>query len=143
MSDSQNQEQLGLIPGRGCAARRFADGLLRSLGDSAITIRIPNPSTGDTGSQLGLEAPTASDLQIYPAVVKPLSPAQDGRRRLEAVVSATSLKAVAKTYQVQDIVAWLESAQGILHRDQLMRIDTVTVDRFLGADCLYHLTATE
>jgi hypothetical protein len=30
-----------------------------------------------------------------------------------------------------------------LYYGNLMRIDTVTVDRFFGLDCLYHLTATE
>jgi hypothetical protein len=33
--------------------------------------------------------------------------------------------------------------RGVLVHDAVMRIATVTVDRFLGTDCLYHLTATE
>jgi len=143
MSDGQNEDQLGPIAGRGCAALRFADSLLRSLGHSQVTIRIPNPSTGDTASQLGLEAPAAADLQVTLALVKDLPPATDGRRRIEAVISATALKAIAQTYQVEDIVGWLQAAEGVVHGDQLMRIDTVSVDRFLGAPCLYHLTATE
>ena len=72
-----------------------------------------------------------------------LQPTADGKRRIEAVVSATSSKPIAKQYGIQDIAAWLLVAQGILYYDHLMRINTVTVDKYLGADCLYHLTATE
>ncbi len=131
------------IPGHACAIRRFADALLRSGGDSPVTIRISDPSTGDTNRQLGLEPPTAEDLPISPALVEALEPTSDGKRRIEAVVSATSLKPITKQYGIQDIAAWLLVAQGILFYDHLMRIDTVTVDKYLGADCLYHLTATE
>ena len=131
------------IPGHVCAVRRFADALLRSAGDTQVTIRISDPSTGDTNSQLGLEAPAAEDLPISPALVKALPPAPDGIRRIEAVVSANTLKPIARQYGVQDIAAWLRTAQGILYYGHLMRIETVTVDKCLGADCLYHLTATE
>jgi hypothetical protein len=131
------------IPGRACAARRFADALLRSGGDTQVTVRISNPSTGDTNSQLGLEAPSAADLQISPALVKALEPTENGKRRIEAVVSAASLNTIAKNYGVEDLAAWLLLSQGVLYYGNLMRIDAVTVDRFLGHDCLYHLTATE
>ena len=136
-------DQPEIIPGRACAARRFADALLRSGGDTQVTVRISNPSTGDTSSQLGLEPPSAADLQVSPALVKTLNPTEDGKRRIEAVISASALKAIARQYQVEDIAAWLLLAQGVLYYGHLMRIDTVTVDRFFGSDCLYHLTATE
>jgi hypothetical protein len=139
MSDGQSE----IIPGQASAVRRFANALLRSGGDTQVVVRISNPSTGDTNSQLGLEPPTAADLQISPALVKALEPTPDGKRRIEAVLSATALKTIAKAYGVQDIAAWLLVAQGLLYYGNLMRIDTVTVDKFLGADCLYHLTATE
>lgn len=141
MSDSLDAS--GGVRGRACAVLRLANAMLRSLGGAQVTIRIPNPSSGDTLSQIGLEAPPAADLPISPAVVKDLSPTEDGKQRIEAIVSGTALRAVAKTYQVEDIVAWLEAAEGVVHQDQLMRIDTVTVDRFLDAECLYHITATE
>ena len=131
------------IPGHACAIRRFADALIRSAGNTQVTIRISDPSTSDTNSQLGLEPPTAEDLQISPGLIKALEPTADGKRRIEAVVSATSLKPIAKQYGIQDIFAWLLVAQGIVYHDHLMRIDTVAVDKCQGADCLYHLTATE
>jgi len=131
------------IPGHACAVRRFADALLRSAGNAQVTIRIAAPSTGDTGSQLGLESPTAEDLQISPALVTALEPTADGKRRIAALLGANSLKPIAKQYGIQDIVAWLRTAQGILYYDNLLRIDTVTADKCVGADCLYHLTATE
>jgi len=137
------QNQLGMIPGRGCAARRLADALLRSLGNSQVTLRLADPSSGDTNSQLGLEAPPSEDLQISPVSVKALAPAEDGKRRIEVVVSISSLQPLAKLYGVEDIVAWLRTFEGVVRGDQLMRITTIIVDRFLGEDCLFHITATE
>ena len=136
-------QPLGIIPGPACAITRFADALLRSLGGTQVTLRLSDPSTGDTASQLGLTAPTAEDIQISPAVVKPVEPEADGRRRIEVVVSATSMSAIAKTYGVEDVSAWLLNLQGVLHYGVLLRIAAVAIDHFHGKDCLYHLTATE
>jgi hypothetical protein len=138
-----SDDQLGTISGQGCAAARFADALLRSLGGAQVTLRLSDPSTGDTNSQLGLEVPRAEDMQISPAAIKALAPEADGRRRIEVIASATSLRTIAKNYGIEDIAAWLLSMQGVLHCGGLMRIATVTVDEFHGKQCLYHLTATE
>jgi len=141
MSDIDNQ--FASMPGRADAARRLGDALLRSFGGTEVTLRIPAPSSGDDKSQLGLEAPAAQDLPISPAVVKPLPAAENGGRRVEVLFSATAVKSIAKDYGVQDVVDWLLAVQGIVHHDRLLRVAAVTVDKFLGADCLYHLTATE
>ena len=135
--------QLGIIHGSACAARRLGDALVRSLGHSQVTLRIANPSSGDTKSQIGLEAPTAGDVQISPAAVTVLEPTDDGRRRIEVVLSATSLLPIAKAYGVEDISGWLLNLEGVVHQEQLMRIAKVRVDKFLGAECLFHVTATE
>jgi hypothetical protein len=137
------QDQLGIIPGHACAARRLADALLRSFGNTQVTLRVANASSGDTISQLGLEAPAAQDLPISPAAVKALDPMPDGKRRIEVIVSITSLQPFAKIYQVEDISAWLRTFEGVVWGGDLMRIAGVTVDKCLGADCLFHLTATE
>jgi len=136
-------DQLGLISGHACAARRLADALLRSMGNTQVTLRLANPSSGDTSSQLGLEAPAAQDVQVSPAAVKLLEPLEDGTRRIEVILSITALQPIAKVYQVEDIAAWLRTFEGVVWHGNLMRIAKVTVDKFLGADCLFHLTATE
>ena len=138
-----SDDQLGMIPGKSCAVVRFADAILRSLGGSQITLRLSDPSTGDTASQLGLEAPTAGDMQISPAAIKALDPAPNGSRRIEVLLSATALRTIARNYGVENVVPWLLSMQGVLHDGVIMRIATVTVDKFYGKECLYHLTATE
>ena len=137
------QDQLGLIPGHACAARRLADALLRSFGNTQVTLRLANPSSGDTSSQLGLEAPASQDLQVSPAAVKSLEPMADGGRQIEVIISITALAPIAKVYQVEDIAGWLRTFEGVLWYGNLMHIAKVTVDRFLGADCLFHLIATE
>jgi hypothetical protein len=138
-----SQDQVGVIPCHECAARRLADALLRSFGTTQVTLRLANPFSGDTNSQLGLEAPASQDLQISPAAIRSLEPSADGRRRIEVILSITALLPIAKVYQVEDITAWLRTFEGVVRDGGLMRISKVAVDKFLGADCLFHLTATE
>ena len=140
---SQGEAPLGLIQGRGCAVRRAADGMLRALGATQMTLRLANPSSGDTRSQLGLEPPPAEDVQIVPALIESLAPQANGKRRYEIIVSAKALHPVAESHGVVDIPTWLLQAQGILHDNRLLRVDSVRVDRFAGLEYLYHITATE
>lgn len=137
------QDQLGTIPGRGAAGKRFCDALLRSLGNSHVTLRLADPSSGDTNSQLGLEPPASEDLEISPALIRMLAPTADGKRRIQVVIGATTLQPIAKLYGVEDIAAWLRIFEGVVCGGGLMRISAVHVDKFLGADCLFYLTATE
>lgn len=136
-------DQLGIILGRGCAATRFGDALLRSLGRDEVTLRISDASSGDTASQLGLEAPSPEDLRVWPAAVKPLDPTPDGRPRIEVTLCASSLREAAKNYGIENISAWLLSMQGVVRGDGVLRISTVTVEKFAGKEGLYHLTASE
>jgi hypothetical protein len=136
-------DQLEMIPGAGCAVARFADAMLRSLGGTQVTLRLSDASTGDTCSQLGLKAPAAEDLLISPAVITPLESGEDGRRRIEVIVSANALWVITKNYGVEDVPTWLLSMQGVLQHGAVLRITNVTVDEFHGTEYVYHLTATE
>ena len=69
-------------------------------------------------------------------------PEADGKRRIEVIVSACSLRPIAKNFGIQD-VAWLLGMQGVLLHETVMPIVKVTIDEFQGKECLYHLTATE
>jgi hypothetical protein len=117
--------------------------MLRGLGGMQVTLRIADPSAGDTNSQLGLSAPTAAEVQIYPAVVRVITPAADGKRRIQATLSAKAVHPVAEQYGVEDVASWLLTAQALFYRGKLMRIETVISDRFGTADYLYHIMATE
>ena len=123
--------------------RRAADAMLRALGATQMTLRVANPSSGDTGSQLGLEPPAAEDVQIAPALIEMLAPQTNGKRRFEIVVSAKALQPAAESYGVVDVPAWLLQAQGIVHHDRLLRVDSVNISRFAGQDYLYHIIVTE
>jgi hypothetical protein len=75
--------------------------------------------------------------------VSSLPSAADGSQRFKFMLSATALAPIAKAHQVDDVATWLLTAQGVLHHDQLMHIDSVVVDRFFGSDCFYRIIATE
>jgi hypothetical protein len=133
----------GKISGRCCAVTRFADALLRSFGGTAVTLRLANASSGDTKSQIGLETPIFEDVEVSPAVIQTLAPAEDGRRRAELALSTSSLRRLALNYGIEDVSPWLLGMRIVLRSGEVMRIESVAAEQFAGTDCIYHLTATE
>jgi len=117
--------------------------MLHALGGAQITLRIADPSAGDTSSQLGIAPPMSEDIQIEPALVRTIAPSPNGARRIEVTLSAKAVKPIAEQYGVEDVPTWLLTAEGILYRGKLMSIDTVICDHLGGVDYLYHITATE
>lgn len=140
---SANETSNSLIQGRGQAARRTADAMLRALGGHPVTLRFADASTGDTGSQLGITPPTSADVVISPAVINEMAPAVDGTRRIEITVSAKAVQPIADSYGVVDIPTWLASAQGVVCGDKLLKVENVLINYFAGAEYLYHIMATE
>ncbi len=134
---------INLIPERRQALARTADACLRAMGGGRVTLRISDPSTGDTGSQLGITAPTAEDIQIAPVVVQPMPPQPDGRRRWQVMFSARALRAAAEPYGVTDIPGWLTGSQGVVRRGRLIPITSVITNTFADGDYLYLAIATE
>ena len=134
---------INLIPGRCQAARRSADAMLRVMGGEEITLRLSDPSTGDTSSQLGITPPTAEEVQINPAVVQAIPPAEDGSMRLQVMLSADKLDAIAESYGVTNISPWLTGSQGLVYRGRIFTIRSVTSNSFAGSEVLYFLVATE
>src|SRR5271167_2858274 len=139
----ETDDPINMIPGRHLAARRGADAFIRALGGGRITLRISDPSAGDTNSQLGITPPTAEDIQIAPAVVQSMPPAPDGTRRWEVMFSARALRAAAEPYGVTDISSWLLTSQGIVYRGRLLSIKSVIVNSFADGEYLYLAIATE
>jgi hypothetical protein len=140
---SETEIPLGSVHRRGLGARRVADAMVRALGGSQITLRIADPSAGDTNSQLGLTPPLSEDVPIYPAVVRTIAPAANGSKRIEVTLSAKAVKPIADQYGITDVPTWLLTAEGVLFRGKLMHIDTVISDHLGGMDYLYHIMATE
>jgi hypothetical protein len=128
--------------GRGPAVRRAADAMLRVLGAAHVTLRIPDPSTGDTGSQLGIEPPNFTDVQISPVLVQSLEPEKDGTPQIRVTLSARALQPIADSYGVTAIPDWLLGDVRLVVRDQLLTIRTVMLSEIAGADYLYHIVAS-
>jgi hypothetical protein len=133
---------VGMIRGRRQATRRAADAMLRVLGGEQITLRLADPSSGDTNSQLGITPPTASEIEIAPAVVQAEAGA-NGAQRVQVLVGNKTLQPIADSYGVTDIPAWLMGTQGLVYRGKLFPIITVLSQEFAGGEYLYLLTATE
>jgi hypothetical protein len=131
------------IDGRQHLAERAADCMLRSLGSTQVSLRIAEPSTGDTNSQLGLTTPTVEDVPLSPAVVRMVSGPSETRLRYEVLLGISSLKQAIAMYNVTDVATWLLTAVGLVYGDWLLHVDTVMVDHYAGSEYLYRVFASE
>ena len=140
---SESGIPLGVIAGRGQAAQRYADALLRVLGGTSVTFRFADAASGDSASQLGLEPPPAEDIAFYPALIRKLAPAENGKRRIEVLLSSTSVRPAAQSHNIEDVGSWLLLAQVVVQPQTQYQVDTVICDHMSGSDYLYHVVATE
>lgn len=131
------------IPGQQYLAQRAADSMLRVLGPTQVSLRIAEPSPGDTKNQLGIATPTVEDIPLSPAVVRMVSALHEPKSRYEVLLSAGSLRQAIAMYQVADAATWLLTSVGLVHGDALLHVDTVKVDHYAGSECLYHLYVSE
>jgi hypothetical protein len=133
----------GQIDGQRYLAQRVADCMMRSLGATQVSLRIAEPSTGDTSCQLGITTPTVEDLPLSPVVVLPVSAGHEPKVRYEIRLSAASVQQAVSMYSVEDTAAWLLTAVALVYGDKVLHIDSVLVDQHAGADCLYRVFASE
>ena len=131
------------IDGRQYLAQRATDSMLRVLGASQVSLRIAEPSTGDTSNQLGITTPTVEDVPLSPAVVRMVSAPHEPKSRYEVLLSAGSLQQAIARYQVADAASWLLTSVGLVYRDAFLHVDSVKVDHYAGSECLYHLYVSE
>jgi len=63
--------------------------------------------------------------------------------RLQVMLSADKLDAIAESYGVTNISPWLTGSQGLVYRGRIFTIRSVTSNSFAGSEVLYFLVATE
>ncbi len=131
------------IDGQQYMAQRMADSLVSSLGATQVSLRIAEPSPGDTNSQLGITAPTVEDVPLSPAVVLAVSAAHEPTARYEIRLSAGSVQQAVSQYNVTDVADWLLTAVGLVYGDKVLHIDSVLVDEYAGSDYLYRVFTSE
>lgn len=131
------------IDGQQYSGQRAADCMMRSLGATQVSLRISEPSAGDTNAQLGLTTPTVEDVPLWPAVVLAVSAPHEPKVRYEVQLSASAVRQAVNTYSIVDVPDWLLTAVALVYGGKLLHIDSVVRQQYAGADCLYRVFASE
>lgn len=131
------------VAGRQYLTQRAADSMLRCLGATQISLRIAEPSEGDTKAQLGMTTPAVEDVPLSPAVVRTTSAEHEPRRRYEILLSVRALQQAVERYQITDVATWLLTAAALVYGESLLHIQTVMVDHYAGSEYLYRIFASE
>jgi hypothetical protein len=127
--------------GRGQAMLRAADALLRTLGPTGIILVLPTDAA-QSNADLGLGTPLVEQVELTPAVVRPLADA-GGRRRIEILLSASTVAAQAELRGYESAEALFNAAVGVVHGGRLLRVESVGSDSFAGTSYLYRVTASD
>jgi hypothetical protein len=130
---------------RGFAAVRAADALLRTLGGSTISVRVPlGVVAGGTGNELGLAGAATEDVSLSPVVVRRArAQAKNARGRVELLISATSLATAKDITDATSSEAFFDAALGVIHDGILKRILSFAVEDFGGMPYLYRVVVQE
>ncbi len=131
------------IDGQQHLAQRAADCMMRSLGATQVSLRVADPSSGDTNSQLGITTPTVADIPLSPAVVLAVSAAHEPATRYEVRLSHASVQQAASMYGIDDVANWLLTAAALVYGDKVLHIDSVVADQYAGAEYLYRVFVSE
>src|SRR5690348_13170712 len=110
------------------AAIRAADSLLRSLGGTCVSLRIPSTLlSGGTATEIGLTPPLYQDLPLAPAVLRPLTNAKPAiaRARYEVLISASAVQNQMELNNFSDADDFFASALGLIYQGDLLRIENV------------------
>ncbi len=128
---------------RSQAMARVAESMLRALGGTAVTVRLPQ-SVALQNADLGLASPVTEDVVLTPAVLRTV-PAAKGEvgLRVELVVSAASVAEEAASRNLDSPDELLDRAIGIVHNDKLLRVRSVDIHAFADDPAFYRITATE
>jgi hypothetical protein len=117
--------------------------MLRSLGATQVTLRVPQLAMDSTSDELGLVCRGFEDIELYPVVVRSTAMSSNETVKLEALVSGTAAQAAATAHGITDVATWLLEAHGLLYRNRMLHIDSVVTDHFAGSEYLYHILASE
>jgi hypothetical protein len=128
---------------RSQAMARVTEAMLRALGGSAITVRLPQ-NVAQENADLGLASPVTEDVVLTPAVGRAV-PAARGEvgLRVELIISAASVAEQAASRNFDSPDALLDNAIGIVHNDKLLRVRSVDIHAFADDPAFYRITATE
>ena len=132
---------------RSTATLRMADALLRTVGGGEVALRFPKPAqAGSDAEQLGLSAPAFEDVPIKPAIFrriygKPSGAKQGGNdtARYELLLSATAVALQMTALNIGTVAELFEAALGVVVRETLLGVVSVTASEAFGAPYIYHV----
>ena len=125
----------------GDAARRSAECLLRGVGGSAVTLRLPAPAAMPAiTDELGLATPEFQDVELSPVVFrKARQQLREDGARWELMVSAIAVAGVLGGAGVTDASDLFSGAFGVLSDGVLLEIVSASSSDIGGEPCVYRL----
>ena len=130
---------------RGQSMLRAADAMLRVLGGTEVTLRLPGQPVGEaTAVELGLVQPLVEDVPLTPVVVLPIQTGpRRGQRRYDLLCSASAIGRLVEGRSFNSVEALFNALLGIVYAGKLLHVESLSAEEFGGVPSVYRVTANE
>jgi len=141
MSDPLNPQLLGA---RAPAAVRAAEAMLRTVGGSSVSVRVPvTTSDATTQAQIGVSGVSCEDVALAPVIVRRFKGPLDGKLHRELIMAAGTLARLREIHATDDAEKFFRTAVGVVVESRLMRVTGFAADEFSGTPYIYRVQVTE
>jgi len=125
-------------------ASLFTTTLLRTLGNSSISVCIPiNATTSDDSAQLGITATPTETVTLAPVLIRRDVNKKADTKRHELLISATTVADTRQITTTADARTFFLSALGITVDGSEMSILSFEADEYSGVPYLYRIVVEE
>ena len=110
--------------------------MMRALGGSTITLRLPAASDGGTRRELGITTATLQEVELGPVVVREITGSE-----IEALISPSTIDAMLPAFGMSDGLSFLRQAQQIVYDGLVFAVTGLSAERFAGVTYMYRVGA--
>jgi hypothetical protein len=128
---------------RQTAMIRAANALTRALGGATVTLRVVSSATEGWERELGVTPAEFQEMELSPVVLRHKDVSEDGRARVEMLVSVHALDALMPACGMADAMEFLKRVRSIASGGRVFVVTGISAQRFAGVEYLYRLSAVE
>lgn len=120
---------------------RATNAMIRALGGTTVTLRVPSNGTAGAERELGLSPAMYQEVELSPVVVRWLEP-KDSRRRVQVLVPMAALEKATSGFGAMTGREFLAQASAVVFGEQVFQITEASAESFGGLEYIFRITAS-
>jgi hypothetical protein len=120
---------------------RATNALVRGLGGTSVSLRVPGDGAAGSERELGLAPGAYQEIELSPVVVRSLE-TKDGRERIQVLVPMAALEKVISGFGANTPREFLHTALAVVWGERVFQITETSTESFGGLQYMWRITAT-